>query len=120
MSAMTIESTRTRRVATAQQPTRVRPVRQTRPGPGRGIGPQARPQRPLAAPSLRAARPTQARSCVVAAPQPTTWRLTDRGIAAIMVVGLMIMVAAATVIGLTAFTVTSEDYRPAGQSAFIN
>ena len=40
-----------------------------------------------------------------------TWRLTDRGVAVLLVVGLMIMVAALTVVGLTAITVTGEGYR---------
>jgi len=48
-------------------------------------------------------------------PTPTvcapTWRLTDRGVAVLLVAGLMIMVAALTVIGLTAITVTGEGYR---------
>ncbi|HEY5783300.1 MAG TPA: hypothetical protein VIT65_00830 [Microlunatus sp.] len=40
-----------------------------------------------------------------------TWRLTDRGVAVLLVAGLMIMVAALTVVGLTAITVTGEGYR---------
>lgn len=40
-----------------------------------------------------------------------TWRLTDRGIAAVVVAGLMIMVAAMTVVGLTAAKVTGEGYQ---------
>ena len=39
------------------------------------------------------------------------WRLTDRGVAVLLVSGLMIMVAALTVVGLTAVTVTGEGYR---------
>ena len=43
-------------------------------------------------------------------PEPT-WQLTDRGVAVLLVAGLMIMVAALTVVGLTAITVTGEGYR---------
>jgi hypothetical protein len=42
-----------------------------------------------------------------------TWRLTDRGIAVVLVIGLMIMVAALAVVGLTAARVTGEGYQPA-------
>jgi hypothetical protein len=38
------------------------------------------------------------------------WRLTDRGIAVIMVVGMMIVTAALSVVGLTALRVASTDY----------
>jgi hypothetical protein len=42
--------------------------------------------------------------------------LTERGIAVILVTGLLLLVTAATVIGLTAFRVTSPDYLPYGHS----
>jgi len=45
-------------------------------------------------------------------------RLTERGIAVILVVALMIAVAAAMMIGLTALRVTSPDYLPQGHSQF--
>ena len=41
------------------------------------------------------------------------WRLTDRGIAVVLVLALMIAMAALAVIGLTAWQVTSADYSPA-------
>ena len=41
---------------------------------------------------------------------PSEWRLTDRGIAVVMVVAVMILTAALAVIGLTAVRVTSADY----------
>ena len=41
---------------------------------------------------------------------PSEWRLTDRGIALVMVVAVMILTAALAVIGLTAVRVTSADY----------
>jgi hypothetical protein len=40
-----------------------------------------------------------------------TWRLTDRGVAVVLVIGLMIMVAALTVVGLTAMSVTGDGYQ---------
>ena len=43
-------------------------------------------------------------------------RLTDRGIAVILVAGAMIVLAAATVIALTAVRVTGESYQPASFS----
>lgn len=54
-----------------------------------------------------ASRPVKLRRVAVAA----NWRLTERGIAVVLVTGLMLMVAAATVIGLTAAKVTSSGYR---------
>lgn len=41
------------------------------------------------------------------------WRLTDRGLAVVMAVGLVLMVASVVAVVSTAITVTSEDYRPA-------
>jgi hypothetical protein len=41
---------------------------------------------------------------------PSEWRFTDRGIAVVMVVAVMILTAALVVIGLTAVRVTSADY----------
>lgn len=41
---------------------------------------------------------------------PSEWRLTDRGIAVVVVVAVMILTAALGVIGLTAVRVTSADY----------
>jgi hypothetical protein len=41
---------------------------------------------------------------------PSEWRLTDRGIAVVMVVAVMILTAALAVIGITAVRVTSADH----------
>jgi hypothetical protein len=41
---------------------------------------------------------------------PADWRLTDRGIAVVMVLAAMILTSALVVIGLTAVRVTSADY----------
>ena len=43
--------------------------------------------------------------------EQSSWRLTDRGVAVVIVTGLMIMVAALTVVGLTAMRVTSDGYQ---------
>ena len=83
---------------------------------GRGSGPQTRPSRPVRLP--RNLSRSHARSCVAAAPalsSPTRWRLTDRGIAVILVVSLMIVIAALAVVGLTALRVTGDGYVAAGQ-----
>lgn len=52
----------------------------------------------------------QPQIAAVAVSEPT-WQLTDRGVAVLLVAGLMIMVAALTVVSLTAITVTGEGYR---------
>ena len=39
------------------------------------------------------------------------WRLTDRGMAVVMVIAVMILTVALVVIGLTALRVTGPDYR---------
>src|SRR4029434_103941 len=50
---------------------------------------------------------------IVAAPnRQVDWRLTDRGIAVVMVIAAMILTAALVVIGLTAVRVTGPDYGP--------
>lgn len=103
--------------------TRPLPSRRLRPRrPGRGSGrattPALRPAAFWPAPGPARRPRTQGRSCVMPQPQvmaatvsEPTWRLTDRGVAVLLVVGLMIMVAALTVVGLTAITVTGEGYR---------
>ena len=84
-------------------------------GSGRRVRPQAHPDRLLPAAfggrgrtGPRACTPTGA----AAVPAPR-WRVTERGVAVVLVTGLMIMVAALTVVGLTALRVTGPDYRPA-------
>jgi hypothetical protein len=64
------------------------------------------------APTPRAAAVTIQRPGTMAQPAaaPVNWRLTDRGIAVVMVVGVLILTAALLVIGLTAVSVTSPDY----------
>lgn len=91
---------------------------------GRGSGPQARPARPLTgAPARRPAVP-RPQSCSVEAPGrvvPGTgaWRLTERGIALVLVTALLIVTAALTVVGLTALRVTGDRYAGAGLTALV-
>lgn len=78
-------------------------------------GPRTRPIRAVPAPSLASSPSVPPRSCLVGAAEPTPgWRLTERGIALVLVVGLMLVVAALTVIGLTALRVTSPGYQVPG------
>lgn len=100
-----------RRVGTASPA--VRPARRD----GRSTGPQTRPARPIDLP--RRLRRASAQSCAVSAPTSVAasgWRLTERGIAVVLVAALMIVVAALTVVGLTALRVTGDGYLGVGQS----
>ena len=109
------------RGAAAPSRTPVRPGRRT----GRGTGPQARPARRASGGPLGQARTVRPQSCAVGAPAPAAtaadaWRLTERGIALVLVTGLLIVTAALTVVGLTALRVTGERYADAGQSILIH
>jgi hypothetical protein len=88
----------------------VRPVRRSAP-PVRG--PLARPDRVVPAPSARTAQAAAIHSCRLpaGAGDTPTWRLTDRGIALVLVLAAMIVVAALTVVGLTAWQVTGPGER---------
>jgi hypothetical protein len=56
-------------------------------------------------------RAARTRPLVQETTAPSEWRPTDRGIAVVMVVAVMILTAALAVIGITAVRVTSADYR---------
>jgi hypothetical protein len=84
--------------------------------PGRGVRPQSRPIRGVEVPAASISRRASAHACVAEATAAAPVRLTERGIAVILVTGLLLLVTAATVIGLTAFRVTSPDYPPYGPS----
>lgn len=108
-----------RATARTAAPTRApgRPRRRT----GRGTGPQARPARPLAGSSTRVLRP---QACAVETPAVQAapgarWRLTERGIALVLVTGLLVVTAALTVVGLTALRVTGERYADVGQTVLV-
>jgi hypothetical protein len=87
---------------------------------GRGLRPNTRPVRAVPPPSLGVSARRTPKACVA---EPTlgsaSMRLTDRGIATVMVVGLMILVTALVVIGLTALRVTGPGYVPAGMSQLV-
>jgi hypothetical protein len=84
-------------------------------GSGRRAGPQAHPARalPAAFPGRGRTGPCACTPTEAGARAVGRWRLTDRGVAVVLVTGLMIMIAALTVVGLTALRVTGSDYRPA-------
>ena len=104
----------------------VRPLRTRRParGSGRLAGPVLRPVEKCPAPAVAGRPAVRSHACVLPAPERSvaletvagaagaTWRLTERGVAVVLVTGLMIMVAALTVVGLTALKVTGDSYRP--------
>jgi hypothetical protein len=101
---------------------------------GRGPGPLARPARVVRAPRLRSAPSMPVHGCAVqslghamelagcpaedvsASLRLTRVqagvRLTERGIAVVLVTGLMIVLAAVTVVGLTAVRVTGDRAQP--------
>ena len=120
MTAATIDAPALRRGDSRPR----RTVRGTRPsrGSARTVRPTARSLTGVAAPQVqpRTLRTATARSCDVVAPERRLtataavagWRLTNRGIAVIMVAGAVLAAAALTVIAATALTVTSEDYQP--------
>ena len=60
--------------------------------------------------SSRSIVPAQPRGGVETTASPADWRLTDRGIAVVMVIAAMILTVALAVIGLTAVRVTSADH----------
>ena len=83
--------------------------RPAQPGSFRGVAARLVPTVP--APDLATGRSAKVRSCrVEPTGAPGEWRLTDRGIALVLVLAVMITVAAVAVIGLTAWRVTGADY----------
>ena len=98
-----------------------RPGRRT----GRGTGPQARPARPAPRGPLEQPRRLRPQACAVETPAPVVraaggWRLTERGIAVVLVAGLLIATAALTVVGLTALRVTGERYAHTSQTVLLH
>jgi hypothetical protein len=72
---------------------------------------QLRPVQPGAPPcTIISADPATARRKGSSDRASSDWRLTDRGIAFVMVIAALILTAAIAVIGLTAARVTSADY----------
>ncbi len=95
-------------------PGRVRPVR-----PGPGTGPASAPRRlRFTAPAANATRAACSPVLpVVRAPQPrsrrSTWHLTERGLAVVLVLAAALVAASVAVVALTAVRVTGESYHPA-------
>ena len=106
--------------AILDQPSRSR----SRPSPAVQPGRCPATRSPLARPVGPAPLPPQVlrnravRACRVSAvSQPSApWRLTDRGIALVLVMTAVLVLAAVTVIGLTAWRVTGPGYQTAGVS----
>jgi len=98
------------------RPRHLRPARQS----GRGVGPTARPAHFVPPPRLAPPVRSRASACTVDTdPAALRWsasqnrtRLTERGIAVILVAGVMIVLAAVTVVSLTALRVTGEGAEP--------
>ncbi len=130
MSTITLSAPATRTVSPGPAPARATTARPapagpatTRPGrrSGRGAGPVGRPATGAPAPQLRRATVTGPSACVAPAaptrPRPqlrplaSSVRLTERGIALILVAGVLVTVAALTVVGATATRVTSDRYQ---------
>lgn len=90
------------------------PTRTRRPGPG--VGPVARPRRLrfVAPPPARAGacREVDPAAVVRSEARPTTWRLTERGLAVVLVVAAALVAASVAVVALTALRVTGESYHP--------
>jgi hypothetical protein len=79
-------------------------------GSGRTVRPTSRPVGSVSAPRMVGVASPSAASCSLAA--DSQWRLTDRGIAAILVMALMIVAAALMVVTMTAVRVTGDTYQP--------
>jgi hypothetical protein len=121
MSVLEIEVARPARVRRSAAPL-VRPGHRG----GRSTGPKLRPA-PTPAPSVaRSGATATRRACrvragvpspaLVSPPREASWRLTERGIAVVLVVVAMIAVAALAVVVPTALRVTGERYQPVGSS----
>jgi hypothetical protein len=98
----------------------VRPGRRT----GRGARPQARPDQSVSAPRSFPGSAARVRGCAPAAPARgqvgtnARWRLTERGVAVVLVTLAMVATAALAVVSLTALRVTGSGYQAgAGQYA---
>lgn len=97
-------------------PSRTTPSRTTPRRPGPGVGPTARPRRlRFTAPAVpsTSSGPRACEAAPAPAPRPAgqTWRLTERGLAVVLVVAAALVAASIAVVGLTAVRVTGESYR---------
>ena len=98
------------------------PARTTPRRPGPGVGPTARPRRlrftaPAVAPSSPGARACTAEPAPAPRSSGQTWRLTERGLAVVLVLAAALVAASIAVVGLTAVRVTGESYQPSHTTA---
>ena len=120
MSATAAEGFRTgiaaHRPGEIDQPSRRRISRLDTPAAsGRGVRPRPRP--PAVSSPLVAGRSLlDVRACTAEAGNAVPLRLTERGMAVIVVAVLMLLVSAVVVIGLTVVRVTGPNYVPYGQT----
>ena len=82
---------------------------------GRGVRPRSRPPA-VSSPFVPGRSLLEVRACTAEAGQAAPLRLTERGMAVIMVAALMLLVSAVVVIGLTVVRVTGPNYVPYGQT----
>jgi hypothetical protein len=92
------------------------PSRRPDPATGRGVRPRSRPPAAFN-PRVTGGGLQEVRACTAEAPPPAPLRLTERGMAVIMVAALMLLVSAVVVIGLTVVRVTGPNYVPYGQTS---
>lgn len=109
--------------ATVGTPANRRPVQPRIPQRGTpltvgGVRPHSHPPR-VPGPFIARAGSQGVRGCTAATAVPPPMRLTDRGIAAILIAAMLLLVSAAVVIGLTAIRVTGADYVSYGQSSVM-
>ena len=100
------------------QPSRRGTSRPDPPSTGRGVRPQSRPPAAFD-PRVPGRGLREVRACTAEVPHAAALRLTERGMAVIIVVALMLLVSAVVVIGLTAVRVTGPNYVPYGQTSAV-
>lgn len=86
---------------------------------GRGVRPRSRPAA-VYSPLVAGRSLLQVRACTAEAGHAASFRLTERGMAVIMVAALMLLVSAVVVIGLTFVRVTGPNYVPYGQTSGVD
>jgi hypothetical protein len=86
---------------------------------GRGVAPRSGPRRAVGGPFVAAPGLRDIRGCTVDATVPAPIRVTERGIAVILIGGLLLLVSALVVVGLTAARVTAPDYVLYGKSIVV-
>ena len=101
------------------QPSRHGISRHGTPVTGRGVRPRSRPPA-VSSPFVTGRGVREVRACTAEAAHAAPLRLTERGMAVIMVTALMLLISAVVVIGLTVVRITGPNYVPYGQTAGID